>query len=115
MDYKEFSVTSGMDGTQYECRFRNLITGIAPRHSDTVDIKFLANGKPIVVALPLVALSEFRKRTGAALTDAEVIQIAALVLKGTLEKEGLGEDRMVVPPAEQTIALAEKVHSLVVG
>ncbi len=112
MDYQEFTVRSGIGGTPYECRFRNLITGISPRHSDTADIKFLVNGKPAVVALPLAALAEIRKRAGQPLTDAEVIRIAALVLKETLEKEGVGEDRMVVASAERTVALAGQIHSL---
>jgi len=115
MDYQQFSVTSAVDKTQYECQFRTLITGIAPRHSDTADVKFMVNGKPVVVALPLVAFSLFREHTGETLTDAEVIQIAAEILKESLEKEGLGEDRMVVPTGQRTVDLAGKIHSPVAG
>jgi hypothetical protein len=111
MEYPAFTVNCGIDGAQYECRFRNLITGIAPRHSDTVDVEFMVNDKPATVALSLAALEEQRTRTGEALTDPEVLHISALALKQVLEKEGIGQDRMVVPSLEATIELAAKVHA----
>jgi hypothetical protein len=109
VDYIEFIVTSPMDGTRFECRFSKLIVGIATRHSDSVDVKFLVNGRPVWVAVPLPALSELRTRNGRALTDPEVIELAALCLTETLENEGLQDDRMVTPSSERTLRLAEKL------
>ena len=112
MSYEEFSVVSGVDGKPYDCRFYTLMTGISLRHSDTVDVTFLVNGKPVVIALPHVALAEYRHRTGSPLGDVKAIQIAGLFLKELLEKEGLDEDRLLVPSTQQTIDLAEKIHAV---
>lgn len=109
MEYPAFSVQSALGGELFECRFRNLSTGITPRHSDTVDVQFLVNGEPAVVALSLAALAEHARRSGEALTDSEVIHIAALTMKEVLEKEGVGEDRMVEPSREQTIDAAGRI------
>jgi hypothetical protein len=115
MDYTEFSVVSAADGKRYDCRFYTLMTGISPRHSDTVDVKFLVSGKPAVVALPHKAFAEYRRRTGGPLTDAAGIQIAGLFLKARLEQEGLDEDRLLLPTTEQTLELAGTIHSLPAG
>ena len=111
MEYPEFSVPSPLGGEPFECRFRNLITGITPRHSDTVDVQFLVNGEPAVVALSLAIFAEYRAQTGEALTDPEVMHIAAHCLRDALEKEGLSEDRMVVPSDARTMELAKKIHA----
>ena len=109
MDYLEFSLLSGVDGCRYDVRFRNLITGIAPRHSDTADVQFLVNEMPVVVALPLVALSRQKQRAGRPMSDGEVIHTAALILKETLEKQGVGEEGMITPAVEQTLEAAAKL------
>ena len=109
MNYEEFSVVSALEGKRYECRFYTLMTAISLRHSDTVDVKFLVNGKRLVISLPHAAFAEYRGRTGHPLTDAEAIQLAGLLLKERLEKEGLGEERELAPSIEQTLELAEKV------
>jgi len=106
MSYEEFSVVSSIDGKQYSCRFHTLMTAISLRHSDTVDVKFLVGGKPVVVALPHNAFAEYRQRTGRPITDAMAIQIAGLFLRELLEKEGFEEDRRLVPSAQQTLQLA---------
>ena len=111
MDYNEFIVTSPTDGTRFECRFSKIIIGIAPRHSDSADVKFLVNGRPVWVAVPLPALEEVRKRNGQPLSDPEVIELAALSLKDTLENEGVQEDRMITPSDELIITLAAKLPS----
>jgi len=111
MSYEEFSVVSGVDGKRYDCRFYTLMTAISPRHSDTVDVKFLVNGKPVVMALPHTAFAEYRHRTGSPLTDVKAIQIAGLFLKERLEKEGLEEDRLLAPSTQQTLDLAAAIQS----
>src|SRR3954470_250750 len=109
MDYNEFIVTSPMDGTRFECRFSKLIVGIATRHSDSIDVKFLVNGKPVWVAVPLPSLADLRTRSGHALTDPEVMELAALCLKETLENEGIQDDRRVTPSAQRTLTIAENL------
>lgn len=112
MEYPPFSVQSALTGEHFECRFRNLKTGITPRHSDTVDVQFLVNGEPAVVALSLAAFAEYRAMTGEALTDPEIMHIAAICLEVVLEKGGLSQDRVVVPSHARTMELAEKIHAL---
>ena len=113
MDYQQFSVISRLDGMRYDCRFHTLATGISPRHSDTVDVKFLVNGRPVIIAIPHAALTQYRRRTARPLTDAEIIQMAGLFLNAQLEKEGLGQEKMMGPSPEETIELAGEIHALV--
>ena len=110
MNCEEFSVVAGVGGKRYDCRFFKLITGISPRHSDTVDVQFLVNGAKAVVALPHPAFAQVRERTGRPLTDVQAIEMAAQFLKETIEKEGWIENRMLLPSAEQTLNLAASLH-----
>ena len=108
MDY-EFEVRSALDQTTYACRFHTLTTGISPRHSDTVDVKFLLNGAPIVVALPHAAFAEYRRTRGRALTDQDAVQMAELALKRLLERgERLDMPLLTLSP-QQTLEMAERV------
>ena len=113
MDHEEFSVISPLDGKTYQCRFHTLATGIAPRHSDTVDVKFLVNGKGVVIALPHSAFAEYRRRTGRGFTDADAIRIAALFLKELLERGERVEAPFLTPSPQQALELAQKIPSLV--
>ncbi|MBI4460820.1 MAG: hypothetical protein HY648_12280 [Acidobacteria bacterium] len=111
MNLQEFEVSSVLDGKRYQCRFYNLMTGISLRHSDTVDVKFLVNGKGVVIALPHAAWAEHRQRSGRFLTDSDAIQIAGLFLKESLERgEPLGEP-FFTPTVQQTLELATKIRS----
>jgi hypothetical protein len=109
MDYQGFSVSSRADGKQYQCHFRMLVTAISLRHSDTVDVTFLVNAKPFVVAIPHVALAEFRNSTGLILTDAETIEMAGCFLKEMLEKEGLRDDRIAAVSREEALKLIASI------
>ena len=111
MDFLEFEVTSSLDGKTYRCRFYTLTTAIATRHSDTVDVKFLVNGKGVVVALPHPAWAEQQRRTGHFLTDSDAIQIAALFLRELLERGEPIEEPFLPPTVQQTLELAEKIHA----
>ena len=70
-----------------DCNFHTLTTGIAPRHSDTVDVKFMIGGCAVVVALPHRAFAEFKKTSGRPLTDREAIDAAGYILKALIERE----------------------------
>ena len=113
MGYDEFSVSSSLDGKNYHCRFHTLMTGISLRHSDTVDVKFLVNGKGTVIALPHSAVAEYRRQPGRSLTDADIVQIAGWFLKELLEKGDWTEESMVTVSPQQTLELADRVHSSV--
>ena len=85
----EFDVTSKLSGQTYQCRFSHLWNGIAPRHSDTIDTKFLVDGQPHVVGLAHTAFAQFRDRTKRDLTDREASFVAAEYLRERLEEEDL--------------------------
>ena len=106
MGYEEFSVPSPASGKIQHCRFHTLMTGISLRHSDTVDVKFLVDGKGVVIALPHVAFAEHHRRTGRALTDAMAIQMAGLFLKELLEKGERVQDQLLTPPPKRAVELA---------
>jgi hypothetical protein len=110
MGYEEFSVPSVLEGGHYRCRFEKLMTGISLRHSDSVDVQFLVNGKRLVVALPHAAFAEYRNRTGHPLTDADAIQIAGRHLKEVLERGGRLQDRFLTPSVQETIEVAQEIN-----
>ena len=112
MNFEEFSAFSPLEGKNYQCRFYKLATGIAPRHSDTVDIQFLVNGKVVAVALAHPGLVEFRRQTGRSLTDSDVIRIAALALKELLEKSEWTEESLVTLSPRQTVEQAQRMSLL---
>jgi len=115
MGYEAFSVSTATAGKAYDCRFHTLTTGISPRHSDTVDVKFLVNGKGIVIALAHAAFALYQQKTGRALTDADAIQMAALFLRNLLERGERVEDPLVQLTTEQTLELAGQIHSHMAG
>lgn len=112
MAYEDFTVISPLDGSANHCRFRNIMTGIAPRHSDSVDVIFLVNGKPISIALAHPAFALFKQRTGRNLTDADSIQMAGLFLKGLLERGERPDEPFVPVSVDQTLALAQQIRSV---
>jgi len=65
--------------------YQAIIMAIATRHADAVDIKFLANGRPVWIALPHAAWAEYKRRTGRVITDPLAIQIAGHFLKTAIE------------------------------
>jgi len=82
-----FDVTSKLSGQVYQCRFSHNWNGIATRHADTIDAKFLVDGQGLVVGLAHTAFVKFRERTGRDLTDRESSFIAAEYLRERLEEE----------------------------
>ena len=61
--------------------FQAIITAISTRHADAVDVKFLANGRPVWIALPHAAWGEYNKRSGKIITDPLAAQVAGHFLK----------------------------------
>ena len=112
MSYEDFTVASPLDGGSCHCRFRNIMTGITPRHSDSVDVCFLVDGKALYIALPHPAFAAFKQRTGRVLTDADSIQMAGLFLKGLIERGERPDEAYIPVSVDQTLQLAQQVRSV---
>jgi hypothetical protein len=83
----EFDVTSRLTDRTYHCRFSHLWNGVATRHSDTVDTKFLVDGKGSIVGLAHPGIVQFTGRAGRDLSDREASYVAAEYLREQLEQE----------------------------
>lgn len=90
--YRNFHALDRWTKKQVHCIYQALIVAVATRHADAVDIKFLVDGRPVWVALPLLAWEEYKKRTGKTITDPLAIAIAGRFLKTALES-GEGMDK----------------------
>jgi len=81
-----FEVASkGLD-EPVKVRFVHLYPAIATRHSDSMDVVFLVNGRKATVAISCATLAELRARLGKTLTDQQLADIAALHLRRTLQQ-----------------------------
>jgi hypothetical protein len=83
----EFDVTSRLTDRTYRCRFSHLWNGIATRHSDTVDTKFLVDGKGSIVGLSHPGIVQFTAKAGRDISDREASYVAAQYLREQLEQE----------------------------
>jgi hypothetical protein len=101
--FEDFTATDRWTKRPVHFVYQALIVAVATRHADAVDIKFLADGKTVWVALPLPAWVEYKKRTGNAITDSLAVEIAGHYLKSAIEAgEGLGRE-MYSLTAQQTL------------
>jgi hypothetical protein len=83
--YSDFKVEDRWTGQEIHCMYQAIIMAIATRHADAVDIKFLANGRAVWIALPHAAWPEFHRQTGRVISDPLAIQIAGHFLKSAIE------------------------------
>jgi hypothetical protein len=83
--YDDFKVKDRWSGQDVHCMFQAIITAISTRHADAVDVKFLANGRPVWIALPHAAWGEYNKRSGKIITDPLAAQVAGHFLKSAIE------------------------------
>ena len=81
-----FEVSSKALPERVKCRFVHLLSGIATRHSDTIDCWFRVDGHKVTVAISCATLTQLREREGKYLSDQQLAEIAALFLRRTLEK-----------------------------
>lgn len=81
-----FEVASKALAEPFRVRFVHLLSGIATRHSDTMDCVFLVNGRRVLVGLSCATLTELREREHRPLSDQQLADIAALFLRRTLEQ-----------------------------
>ena len=102
-----FEVRSKLTDQTYACRFSHMWNGIATRHSDTIDCKFIVDGRGVVLGLAHTAFAEFRLRAGRGLTDRESAWLAAAYLAERLEEE---EERSLYDVSHaEVIRLTEKL------
>ena len=91
--FEDFTAIDRWTRKPVHCVYQALIVAIATRHADAVDIKFLADGKPVWVLLPHPAWVEYKKRTDKMITDSLAVEIAGHYLKTALDAgEGLGRE-----------------------
>ena len=83
--YDDFTATDRWTGEQVHCTYQAVIVAIATRHADAIDIKFLASGRPVWIAIPHRAWVEYKAKTGKVITDPLAIQIAGHYLKSAIE------------------------------
>jgi hypothetical protein len=96
-----FTVQARLTGEEYKVRFSHLWGAIATRHSDTIDCKFLVNGRGVIVALAHAGLVEVRRRLGRSLNDHETAALASLYLQESLEADrDSGNQTRFVPRTE---------------
>jgi hypothetical protein len=101
--YRDFHAFDCWSKKQAHCLYQALIVAVATRHADAVDIKFLVDGRPVWVVLPLPAWEEYKKRAAKTITDALAVEIAGHFLKTSLESgEGVGRE-MYSLTVEQTL------------
>jgi len=91
--YRNFHAFDRWSKKQVHVLYQALIVAVATRHADAVDIKFLVDGRPVWVVLPLLAWEKYKKQTGKTITDPLAIAIAGHYLKTALESgEGVGRE-----------------------
>jgi hypothetical protein len=102
-----FDVPSKVTDFVYHCRFSHCWNGTATRHSDTMDCKFVVDGKGVILGLAHPGFVEFRNRAGRNLTDREASYIAAEYLRERLEQED--EHELYDVPAADVTRIIEKI------
>lgn len=117
--YRDFQASDRWTRKQVHCLYQALIVAVATRHADAVDIKFLVDGRPVWVVLPLLAWDEYKKRSGKMITDPLAIQIAGRFLKYALESGEGGGREMYSLTVDQTLqhldAVVNEVEPAVAG
>ena len=109
--YRDFHALDRWTKKQVHCLYQALIVAVATRHADAVDIKFLVDGRPVWVALPLAAWVEYKKKTGKSITDPLAIAIAGHYLKTALESgEGVGREMYSLTVAQTLLHLDAVVN-----
>jgi hypothetical protein len=91
--FENFHILDQWSKKDVHCIYQALVVAIATRHADAMDIKFLVDGRPVWVALPLPAWVEYKNRTGKFITDGLAVEIAGRFLKTALASgEGVGRE-----------------------
>jgi hypothetical protein len=111
--FDNFQATDRWTRKTVHCIYQSQIVAIATRHADAVDIKFLVDGRPVWIALPLPAWVEYKKRTGKMITDPLAVEIAGHYLKTALETgEGGGREMHSLTVDQTLLHLEDAVREL---
>ena|SRR5438094_3423456 len=101
--YEDFIAVEKWSGEKVHCIYQVLILAISTRHADAVDIKFLANGRAVWIALPLPTWVEYKKRTGRTITDPLAVEMAGHYLKTAIESGENGGRELHALTVEETL------------
>ena len=82
-----FDIPSKVTDFVYKCRFSHCWNAITTRHADTMDYKFVVDGKGVILGLAHTGFVSFRDKFGRNLSDREASYIAAEYLRERLEQE----------------------------
>ena len=104
-------VSKSLEGP-VKVHFVHLYPAIATRHSDTIDAIFLLDGRKATVAISCATLAELREREGQNLTDQQLVDIATLHLRRTLEQGYEATEAELYLAGEQFLALAHELGYL---
>ena len=107
-----FALRARLTGEEYSVLFSHLWSAVATRHSDTMDAKFLVNGRGLIVALPHPAFVDFKRRAGRSLLDQEAAQIAATCLREYLEAANDPNVAYLTIPHEDVLRVARQLGYL---
>lgn len=107
--YEDFHAVDRGTGQDIHCLYQALIVAIATRHADAVDVKFLAGGRPVWIALPHPAWAEYLRRTRKPLADALAVQGAGHFLKTAIESGEDGGREMYFLTVAEALAHIEAV------
>jgi hypothetical protein len=99
-------------GAPVQIRFIHLLSGIATRHSDSIDVSFLVNGHKVVVAISCATLTTLREQNKVFLTDQQLVEVAARFLQRNLEDGYDPSLTELLLGGEELLALARKLKFL---
>ena len=102
-----FDIPSKVTDFVYKCRFSHCWNAITTRHADTMDCKFLVDGKGVILGLAHTGFVSFRDKFGRNLSDREASYIAAEYLRERLEQED--EHSLYDVPAADVSRIIEKL------
>ncbi len=108
--FAEFTTKDRWTGDEVHCAYQALIVAIATRHADAIDVKFLANGRSVWIALPHPAWVEYNKRTGKVITDPLAVEIAGHYLKWAIESGEDGGREMYSLTVDETLEHLDAVR-----
>jgi hypothetical protein len=107
--FEDFTTKDRWTGDDVRCVYQATIVAIATRHADAIDIKFLANNRPVWIALPHVAWGEYKKRTGNIMTDPLAVETAGHYLKSIIENGEESGREMYSLTVPETLAHVDAV------
>jgi hypothetical protein len=107
-----FEVASKGLESPVKVHFVHLYPAIATRHSDSIDVVFLVDGRKATVAISCATLAELRVRDGKNLTDQQLADIAALHVRRTLQQGYDATEAELFLSGEQFRGLARELGHL---